>query len=113
MSTLNVHINLNHYQLILQQEKTNKNTYQFQKKEFPHGPINFYEQRFNSVNFSNTKINEVIGWILIIAVILFMVMMTISLIQDSIVGFAIPLLSVVTFFIVYINWVSMKFFVNS
>ncbi|CAD8083057.1 unnamed protein product [Paramecium primaurelia] len=112
MATLNVHINLNQYQLILQQEKA-KNTYQLQKKEFPHGPINFYEQRFNSVNFSNTKINEVIGWILIIAVILLMLVMAISLIQDSVVGFAIPLLSVVTFFIVYLNWVSMKFFVNS
>ncbi|CAK83801.1 unnamed protein product (macronuclear) [Paramecium tetraurelia] len=112
MATLNVHINLNHYQLILQQEKM-KNGYQLQKKEFPVGPINFYEQRFNSVNFSNTKINEVIGWILIIAVILLMLMMAISLIQGSVVGFAIPLLSVVTFFIVYMNWVSMKFFVNS
>ncbi|CAK57960.1 unnamed protein product (macronuclear) [Paramecium tetraurelia] len=112
MATLNVHINLNQYQLILQQEKA-KNTYSLQKKEFPHGPINIYEQRFNSVNFSNTKINEVIGWILIIAVILLMLVMAISLVQDSVVGFAIPLLSVVTFFIVYLNWVSMKFFVNS
>jgi hypothetical protein len=42
-----------------------------------------------------------------------MLVMAISLIQDSIVGFAIPLLSVVTFFMVYLNWVSMKFFVNS
>ncbi|CAD8117197.1 unnamed protein product [Paramecium sonneborni] len=112
MATLNVHINLNQYQLILQQEKA-KNTYQLQKREFPKGPINFYEQRFNSVNFSNCKINEVIGWILIIAVILLVLMMATSLIQDSVIGFAIPLLSVVTFFIVYLNWVSMKFFVNS
>ncbi|CAD8166578.1 unnamed protein product [Paramecium pentaurelia] len=112
MATLNVQINVNQYQLILQKEKA-KNTYQLQKKEFPSGPINIYEQRFNSVNFSNQKINEVIGWILIIAVILMILVMTLSLIQDSVVGFTIPLLSVVVFFIVYLNWISMKFFINS
>ncbi|CAK57442.1 unnamed protein product (macronuclear) [Paramecium tetraurelia] len=112
MATLNVQINVNQYQLILQKEKA-KNAYQLQKKDFPCGPINIYEQRFNSVNFSNQKINEVIGWILIIAVILMMLVMTLSLIQDSVVGFAIPLLSVVVFFIVYLNWISMKFFINS
>ncbi|CAD8112574.1 unnamed protein product [Paramecium sonneborni] len=109
---MNVQINLNQYQLILQKEKA-KNTYQLQKKELFNGPINLYEQRFNSVNFSNQKINEVIGWMLIITVLLLMLVMINSLIQDSIVGFTVPLLSVVGFLIFYLNWISMKFFINS
>ncbi|CAD8115705.1 unnamed protein product [Paramecium sonneborni] len=112
MATVNVQINVNQYQLILQKQKA-KNPYQLDKKEQLSGPINIYEQRFNSVNFSNYKINEVIGWIMIIFVILMMLVMIISLIQDSVVGFAIPQLSVVGFFIVYLNWISMKFFINS
>ncbi|CAK66620.1 unnamed protein product (macronuclear) [Paramecium tetraurelia] len=114
MTTLNVQINLNQFQLILQKEEEKKQQqYSLQRKEYPKGPINLYESRFEKVSLSNQKINEVIGWMLIIAVILMILVLPISIIQNSIIGFAIPLLSVTTFFIVYINWISMKFFINS
>ncbi|CAD8132367.1 unnamed protein product [Paramecium octaurelia] len=114
MTTLNVQINVNQFQLILQKEEEKKQQqYQLQRKEYPKGPINLYESRFEKVSLSNQKINEVIGWMLIIAVILMLLVLPISIIQNSIIGFAIPLLSVITFFIVYINWISMKFFINS
>lgn len=106
-----MNINVNQYQLILQEKQ--KPTYSIQKKPALKGPINLYEPRFDRVNFSNAKINEVIGWMLIIAVLLLFFTMGLAIAQDLIVGFAIPLLAVVAFFMVYLNWVSMKFFVNS
>ncbi|KAM3133345.1 hypothetical protein pb186bvf_014506 [Paramecium bursaria] len=110
MTTLNVQINVNQYQLILMEKQ--KPNYCLQRKVIPDGPVNTYESRFD-INFSNHKINEVIGWMLVICVVLMLLTLGISIIQDSMIGFAIPLLSVVTFLIVYLNWVSMKFFVNS
>ncbi|CAD8057891.1 unnamed protein product [Paramecium sonneborni] len=114
MTTLNVQINLNQFQLILQKEEEKKQQqYSLKRKEYPKGSINLYESRFEKVSLSNSKINEVIGWMLIIAVIMMLIVLAISIVQNSIIGFAIPLMSVTTFFIVYINWISMKFFINS
>jgi hypothetical protein len=78
-------------------------------------PICAYEGRVTITNFKDSKINEVIGWMLVIAALVVIMLFSLTWLSDSFdyLGVVAPMTFVVSFFIVYINWISMKFFVNT
>lgn len=101
--SLQLHIHVNHFILDRPPEKirTKEN-----KRDFNQS-VKMYESRFTTPNFDDFKINEVIGWLLILCSFLmissFLTMTYFQEISSAI---------VLSFFCCYFRWISLKFFIH-
>jgi dihydroxyacetone kinase-like predicted kinase len=75
--------------------------------------VGFYEPRFQGLRLSNFKINEVIGYLMLMVAFLMVASFAYSLVTGDHEGTILSLLPVTAFLAVYINWISKKFLLNT
>jgi hypothetical protein len=72
-----------------------------------------YEPRFQELILHNFKINEAIGYLILLTILFLVTFVVFSLLIGDDKGISISLLPVISFVTIYLNWISKKFLLNS